>query len=161
MTPQLTFVGKDSCTKVEPTAPADFGFTQAPGPGDCTTPNNFIPLADANAFCASVRVTLGGTDSVLSAPPTKKEVTALPDKVRLTAVVTAESVIWDLQVEVCNSMSCVAAAVLDVPRLEGLLLLEEEHRVGEVPCELNPTCCSITHTVPTLPLSLVAGALRA
>ena len=56
----------------------------------------------------------------------------LPDKVRLTAIATPEHLIWDLQVEVRNSMSSVAAAVLDVPRLPGLLLLEEEHHVGEV-----------------------------
>ena len=108
--------------------PKDHGFSEAPAPGDCTTPNNFIPLEDSNTFCANVRVTVGGQEPQGS----KSEAHCLPDKVKLTTVVTRDHLIYSLEVEVTNPLPCVAAAVLDVPRLPGLLLLEEEHRVGDV-----------------------------
>ena len=133
--PQVTLVGKDKCIAQpwagQAFATPDHGFQTAPAAGDDTTPNNYIPLEDANAFCANVRVTLGGAEGP-SLTPTKRQVCALPEKVQLTAVVTEEHVIWCVSVDVKNTLSGVAAAVLDVPRLPGLLLLEEEHSVGEV-----------------------------
>ena len=51
----------------------------------------------------------------------------------LTAVATADgSLVFDLSVEFTNSLGCTASAVLSVPRLPDLLLLEEKHRAGDV-----------------------------
>jgi len=90
------------------------------GPGDNVEANNYIPIDESNGFIAAVRVTLGAT--------TRQNVCVLPERVTLTAVVTRESgVIWDLRVTVTNRLGGTAAAILDVPRLPDLLLLEEEH----------------------------------
>ena len=78
--------------------PKDHGFSEAPAPGDCTTPNNFIPLEDSNTFCANVRVTVGGQEPQGS----KSEAHCLPDKVKLTTVVTRDHLIYSLEVEVTN-----------------------------------------------------------
>ena len=40
--------------------------------------------------------------------------------------------VFDLSVEFTNSLGCTASAVLSVPRLPDLLLLEEKHRAGDV-----------------------------
>lgn len=127
--PVQVTVHHGACAQVLKEAPPkDHGFSEAPAPGDCTTPNNFIPLEDSNTFCANVRVTMGGQEPQGS----KSEAHCLPDKVKLTTLVTCDHLIYSLEVEVTNPLPCVAAAVLDVPRLPGLLLLEEEHRVGDV-----------------------------
>jgi len=133
---QVTIVGK-SARPLDPDEGAPGGqasFMVAPSAGDATTPNNFFELKEHNACCAHVRITLGGNEPAQpGSTPDKKELNVLPDQVRLTTVVTKEgAIVFDLQVEVTNPMSCVAAAVLDVPRLPGLLLLEEEHHVGAV-----------------------------
>ena len=100
----------------------------APQPGDCTEPNNWFALARANGFSCAVGVTLGGLAG--GAP---KEKSVKPDKVALTAVATADgSLVFDLSVEFTNSLGCTASAVLSVPRLPDLLLLEEKHRAGDV-----------------------------
>jgi len=99
------------------------------GPGDNVEANNYIPIDESNGFIAAVRVTLGAT--------TRQNVCVLPERVTLTAVVTRESgVIWDLRVTVTNRLGGTAAAILDVPRLPDLLLLEEEHVCDKI--QYNP-----------------------
>ena len=99
------------------------------GPGDNVEANNYIPIDESNGFIAAVRVTLGAI--------TRQNVCVLPERVTLTAVVTRESgVIWDLRVTVTNRLGGTAAAILDVPRLPGLLLLEEEHVCDKI--QYNP-----------------------
>ena len=99
------------------------------GPGDNVEANNYLPIDESNGFIAAVRVTLGAT--------TRQNVCVLPERVTLTAVVTRESVvIWDLRVTVTNRLGGTAAAILDVPRLPDLLLLEEEHMCDKI--QYNP-----------------------
>lgn len=114
--------------KLEQRPPSD--HTVLAAPGDNTEANNYIPFDDSNAFVAPVRVTLGAS--------TKQNVSVLPEHVALTAIVSREAgVIWDLRVTVTNNLGATAAAILAVPRLPDLLLLEEEHVCGGV--EFRPT----------------------
>ena len=114
--------------KLPPEPASPLQDAPAPQPGDCTEPNNWFALARANGFSCAVGVTLGGLAG--GAP---KEKSVKPDKVALTAVATADgSLVFDLSVEFTNSLGCTASAVLSVPRLPDLLLLEEKHRAGDV-----------------------------
>ena len=56
----------------------------------------------------------------------------LPEEVRCKVQVQATSVLHTLTVELTNRLEVTAGAVLEVPRIEGLILLEEWHRCGAV-----------------------------
>lgn len=96
--------------------------------GDSIAPNNYIPLEDANTFFCPTRITLGSFDQDNKCAV--KE-TVLPTKVSLSAAVTTENV----QVSFCNRLKNTAAAILDVPRMPGVLLMEEAHEVGDIKFE--------------------------
>ena len=96
--------------------------------GDSIAPNNYIPLEDANTFFCPTRITLGSLDQDNKCAV--KE-TVLPTKVSLSAAVTTENV----QVSFCNRLKNTAAVILDVPRMPGVLLMEEAHEVGDIKFE--------------------------
>lgn len=115
----------DSVKKPDP-----FGVEAAEG--DDETPNNSCSLQDTNAFVCTPRVTMGASDGKPNSVGTQQK-SVVPERIDLTAIATAdEQLIFSVTVEVKNSLGQTAAVVLDVPRLPGLLLLEEEHTCGEV-----------------------------
>ncbi|KAK3250692.1 hypothetical protein CYMTET_39939, partial [Cymbomonas tetramitiformis] len=113
-------------------------FTNAPAPaqGDSITPNNFIGLDDLNCFACAARVLIS-TAVTEQGSTGKRERSVVPEDVKLVAVITKEHVFFDLSVTVKNNFSTTAAAVLDVPRLPGLVLLEEHHRSGDIRYQTN------------------------
>ena len=103
-----------------------------PMAGDSITPNNYIPLEDANTFFCPTRITLGSFDQ--DSKCAVKE-TVLPTKVSLSVAVTTDHVLYELKVSFCNRLKDTAAAILDVPRMPGVILMEEAHEVGNIEFE--------------------------
>eukprot|EP00816_Leptocylindrus_hargravesii_P012308 CAMPEP_0196807184 /NCGR_PEP_ID=MMETSP1362-20130617/7137_1 /TAXON_ID=163516 /ORGANISM="Leptocylindrus danicus, Strain CCMP1856" /LENGTH=1124 /DNA_ID=CAMNT_0042180983 /DNA_START=109 /DNA_END=3483 /DNA_ORIENTATION=+ len=103
-----------------------------PGEGDLTTPNNYIPLEDSNSFFCPTHITLGSFDKDKKCAVIES---VLPTKVSLSAAVTTEHVLYELKVSFCNPLKDTAAAILGVPRIPGLLLMEEAHEVGGIKFE--------------------------
>jgi len=103
-----------------------------PSEGDNTKVNNFISMSDseaANCFFCPVRITLGGFDGDANE---KVEKAVLPTKVKLSAVVSSEQVLYEYKVSFCNDLPHTVAAVLDVARLPGVLLMEEAHECAGI-----------------------------
>jgi len=103
-----------------------------PMAGDLTTPNNYIPLEDSNTFFCPTRITLGSFDKDKKCA-VKESV--LPTNVSLSAAVTTEHVLYELKVSFCNRLKNTSAAILAVPRIPGVLLMEEAHEVGGIKFE--------------------------
>eukprot|EP00300_Choanocystis_sp_HF-7_P021130 c20740_g1_i3.p1 GENE.c20740_g1_i3~~c20740_g1_i3.p1 ORF type:complete len:1032 (+),score=293.00 c20740_g1_i3:48-3143(+) len=107
--------------------PVDPSFR--PSTGDCTTPNNYIELNDANSFVCVQQIvisTKGGNGQ-------KDERVVLPDHVAVRIRVEDDVILYDLNVAVSNPFPTkTAAALLEIPRLPGLIMLEEHHRCGPV-----------------------------
>mmetsp|Transcript_22098 Transcript_22098/g.33738 ORF Transcript_22098/g.33738 Transcript_22098/m.33738 type:complete len:1151 (-) Transcript_22098:252-3704(-) len=103
-----------------------------PMAGDLTTPNNYIPLEDSNTFFCPTRITLGSFDKDKKCA-VKESV--LPTNVTLSAAVTTEHVLYEIKVSFCNRLKNTSAAILDVPRIPGVLLMEEAHEVGGIKFE--------------------------
>lgn len=132
----VTVVDSDRARRVPVVSSAALPAAPAAGAGDALEPNNFIEPDLANSFVSPCRVQLGAAG--LTGQPKLESV--LPDRVSLTAVITRDcKVVWDLTVLVTNSLEATAAVVVSVPRLDGVLLLEEKHYVGPVVYEPTVT----------------------
>jgi len=104
-----------------------------PAAGDSMEPNNLIGLDDTNGFCAAVRCTLGAEAASDTLVPVKEEVSVLPGSVDLKFIVSAKKEIFvEVSIAITNSLATTAAAQVDIPRVPGLVLLEEVHVVDGI-----------------------------
>eukprot|EP00301_Raphidiophrys_heterophryoidea_P001438 c10692_g1_i1.p1 GENE.c10692_g1_i1~~c10692_g1_i1.p1 ORF type:complete len:1081 (+),score=243.69 c10692_g1_i1:97-3339(+) len=103
----------------------------APAAGDCTQVNNFVSMDQTNAFLCVSNVVIATVNTLGH----KQESNVLPRRVVCVVEVNTTHITYTLTVDISNPYDRTAAAILQIPRLNDLLLLEERHQCGAVTYE--------------------------